>query len=371
MAVLRRGALTTVLALVTVLGGAAPAHGRTASTAVINGTAAAPGEYPYVGFLRSRDLRIPDIFDFHCGVVLVRPDVALTAAHCLIKAGHRRFGLIGPEQLQVGFGKLQLQTRAPAERIDVAQTSVPINFLPTLRGDVAVLRLATPATVPPAALAEPADTVGAPGSPVTIVGYGDTNPRNPFASFFNRSLRVARTLVQDPCRLTRRHRRISGPGVLCVGGTGQIPCFGDSGSPGLAPSSDPARPFAIGVVSSGGPRCTPKGSDVLTGLLPQSPYYDFVRQHVASPDYTAPVVQAQLPASPIRRNSEFLLRLSASEPVRATCSFGGRRGRFPCMRGTEAQIKLEAGDRESGTFRLRAFDQSRNPAFVAIPYRVK
>ncbi len=169
-----------------------------------------------------------------CTGVLVAPDVAVTAGHC-----------VG------GIQSIKLDAadyRDKGEEIDVLETIEHDNSWTTY--DVAVLLLAEEAKTPPRLIATDCllDDYGD-GSDVTMAGWGakDANGVQ-----YDTLLRAGTTQVEDhDCSDFNLgcNRQVSPDGELRAGGNGADACFGDSGGP-LYLHTDYGD-FLIGLTSRG------------------------------------------------------------------------------------------------------------------------
>jgi secreted trypsin-like serine protease len=222
----------------------APAAGPAARAAVVGGTDAAPGRYPWMVAL-SRG----------CGGTLVAPDRVLTAGHCVedLRIADLRV-FVGARKRRRGGYRYD---GVPVQAADVAthpgyrplEGGGPVN-------DAAIVRLATPVLdVPPVKLAATGDTpLFAGGQDATVVGWGVTRTDL-------RSAPLATTLQRGGLRILPERscgRAYSGgdafrPAVmLCARSRdperrpNTSPCVGDSGGP-LVVGED----LQVGIVSFG------------------------------------------------------------------------------------------------------------------------
>ncbi|MCB0194580.1 MAG: trypsin-like serine protease [Anaerolineae bacterium] len=218
---------------------------------IVGGQPAAPGEYPWQAALVSAGTSNPQFGQF-CGGSLIDAEWVLTAAHCTVGETP------GNVDVVLGINNLSdgLTAGSKGQRIDVDQIIVyPGYNSSTEDGDVALLHLATPATLGgtvqtigltglgDSALVEPGDTA-------TITGWGATSDGGASS---NALLEVAVPIVSNAtCNAPASYGGAVTANMLCAGlaAGGKDSCQGDSGGP-LVVSNGSGGWLQAGVVSWG------------------------------------------------------------------------------------------------------------------------
>lgn len=226
--------------LLTLLSGglaAGAALGLTAApaSAVVGGTAAPAGAYDFTASLQDGD------FAF-CGGSVIAAQWVLTAAHCVPDGN--------AAGLSVVVGTVD-NSNGSGERRAVAEVRVhPEYDADASTSDVALLRLATPTSVAPIALATAADdALEADGAPVTVTGWGDQTPLAGGGLLTTSKLRQVDLAIVDDQECGDANGGFDAATGVCAAAFLKDSCQGDSGGPLFATSG--GRRIQVGVVSYG------------------------------------------------------------------------------------------------------------------------
>lgn len=226
------------------------AEANSAHTAVIGGSPAVSGQFPYLAFVRFQSSEE----GFACSGTLVSSNVVLTAAHCVqnVETGiiHR------PERFVVYTGTTEWAS--PARTVSaVSRIAIFPSFTRSgqfaFYGDAAILQLSTPVASPPVKLSTSAPL---PGTEGVVVGWGKASPEQEGVSA---QLAYGSTVVQSAGYCEGQIGNTFHPvGELCSldyptyqSGT----CQGDSGGPMLAVQPGTREYVEIGITSHGPEGC--------------------------------------------------------------------------------------------------------------------
>jgi len=232
-----------LLALVVLLVAVAPAG------AIVGGTET-QRDWPHMAGM---ELLSDDGWSFRCGGSLVRPDVVLTAAHCV--SGDESAG--EPDTLPARSFRFLLGSRdrqSGGERIGAVEVVEHPEWDDGRDGhDVALLKLERPATLgAPIRIAEGADAANfEPGDPATIIGWGATSSGTGGV----RTLREAEIPIRGDAECARNYTftaTFDAATSICAGnlGGGEDTCQGDSGGPLMVRAAD-GRFVLVGDTSFG------------------------------------------------------------------------------------------------------------------------
>jgi len=219
---------------------------------------------PFVGFLVSG---IAPDFDTYrlCAAVPVRPNVVLTAAHCVVDAAN------APDQTGragVTWGQSDpwqaLQDKA-AVGIS-GKTAVILNSFKDFGDesgvdDLALMSLRERIPAPSVHLLSPRYARSAKaGTAATLFGYGSFSALPPVSPS---PLRRATLTLQSPkaCAAHWSHYKSS---MLCATGRTQSPCFGDDGDPLFV--TGPGGSAVLAGIFSSAKSCTPGVQTIFTSV---------------------------------------------------------------------------------------------------------
>jgi secreted trypsin-like serine protease len=291
----RAAALGAVCALLTalVIPTAATAAPE-ARASIIGGDVATIADFPSLAFIAAQTGKSQG---FACSGTVISPRLILTAAHCVedLSLG----GFTPAPDYKVATGRANPGQDKTGNVLRVSGTHVFPGFDPgTTHGDAALLVLASPTPAPAIPLAATADSaLYEGGAPVLLAGWGLTraNARSAPDTLHSTSNVVLSTAA---CKAQSKsfYRPYSTALQMCTtdppdranGG-----CFGDSGGPAIAQRAD-GSPVQLGIVSTGGPRCSTKLPNIFTRVDLVSTW---ASEWIAATELAAPppALKAQLP----------------------------------------------------------------------------
>lgn len=207
--------------------------------AVVNGTAASEGQFPFMASVQDGSG-----FAF-CGGSVISSTWILTAAHCVPDGD--------ASDVWVVTGKTDLG--APGgQRIKVSSISVNPAYGNSAH-DSALLQLSSPTSSPAIALSSAADNdLEAAGAPVTVAGWGDTLPT--LGLFSTNQMQYADLKVVSDNECGQTNFGYDAASGVCAAALLKDSCQGDSGGPLFATKA--GRKVQIGIVSYGQSCALPK-----------------------------------------------------------------------------------------------------------------
>jgi secreted trypsin-like serine protease len=329
---------------------AAPREGS-AEASIVKGRTASISAFPWLAFVEDRDAT----GQFSCTGTVVAPRVILTAGHCVQETeGSGR--IVPPEGYSVTTGLSDLKVNSPANRSAVVQTLVFPGYRPyENRGDAGLLVLEAPVAAPAISLAGPSDgNLLAAGTPLTIAGWGLTNPNNreeptvlregkleaQNSGFCRRAVRRFSAHYKPSwqlCALDRPRYEVSG-------------CSGDSGGPAIAFRAD-GTPVEVGITSFGVQTCDPRSPGVYTRV---DRVAEWVSSWIAAVEYGAQAPTITVPSLHIPHLSipeaKELIAIGLGEDFRYRFTRAKAGEFYGCQRVESEKVKCEAVWIQSGNF---------------------
>jgi trypsin len=206
-----------------------------ANEAIVGGTQAAQGEFPYQVSVQTSSHK--------CGGSIIDKDHILTAAHCVDGLSASRLRIRAGSNQHASGGKL----------VKVAKVTQHAEYdKKTIKNDIAVLKLASSLEfgdrISAVALPSSADDVPPVGTRCSVTGWGSTShgggslPSNLLVAYVD-------IIDHEQCKEYYADRHEVDNSMICAGvrGGGKDACQGDSGGPLV----DAATKKQVGVVSWG------------------------------------------------------------------------------------------------------------------------
>jgi V8-like Glu-specific endopeptidase len=228
---------------------------RRAHASIIGGSSVPISSYPSLAYI---DAETGPREGFNCTGTVVAPRVILTAGHCVEPPESGE--LTPPSDYAVATGLADLTQVSRANVSLVTQAVVFPGFQPgTLHGDAGLLILAEASAAPAIRLASSGDgALLAPGTPVSVAGWGLTNPQ---AAEGPAELQAATTVIQSATYCQRQVGRYypfySSSSQLCAidpPSYSVSTCHGDSGGPAIAVDGS-GTPVEVGITSFATQNC--------------------------------------------------------------------------------------------------------------------
>ncbi|WP_275895852.1 S1 family peptidase [Austwickia chelonae] len=249
---------------------AAPPDSRPGSdsTKIIGGSAASKGEFPFMVSLQDKS-------GHFCGGSLYRSAMVLTAAHCVesIVADSEDRGIpVSEVKVVVGRTSHSDTTEGVERKIKLREVTkepritIHPNYKLETGFDLAIVHLDKAVTgIKPVRIpTRGTDSLIAPGSEATVIGWGNTDTLN--ENFPDRLRRVDVPVISHEECLANDPRDININVEICAGRKGKDSCQGDSGGPLLRKVPGRDEYIQIGVVSRGAGCAAQGGPGVYTYL---------------------------------------------------------------------------------------------------------
>jgi hypothetical protein len=213
-----------------------------AADSIVNGSPAAPGEYPAQGFLQV-DTDGDGLGDSQCGGTLVGNRYFLTAAHCVDDGTGVPFP---PTRFLVGLGNVKVSQIADVYDVVSVEENAAFD-LGTNGNDTAMLKFSRPAPyTPPRVIGVDDGPQWAAGTSARIVGWGSTSSGGPTSDDL---LEADVPIVADGACSASYGTGFDPTTMVCAGDGVHDTCQGDSGGPLMVP--DGGELVLAGITSWG------------------------------------------------------------------------------------------------------------------------
>lgn len=206
--------------------------------AIVGGSQAAEGEFPFMASIQSKG---QDGTSGHfCGGSVIGARWVLTAAHCVVDTR--------PRDIQVGVGRTNIDDLASGQTLAVDRIVVHPGYEDTGTYDAALVRVTAAIAAPSIPLTSVGeDSLEADGAPLTVAGWGTEFFGSPVIPADLKSVDVE--AVADASCTTNGLMGFQPDSELCAETIGGDSCQGDSGGP-LFGTVD-GRVTQVGIVSYG------------------------------------------------------------------------------------------------------------------------
>ncbi len=258
------------------------------TTKIYGGITADNSEWPFmVALVRPA---FDNYFGQYCGATIIDPNWVLTAAHCVSGAS----APMPTSEVEVLTQVTNLRAEV-GTRIQVSEIIVHPDYINgNVNGDIALIKLASPASIPAVRIIDDISDLDQPGTRTGILGWGSTSNQSSSPSFPDQLQEAVVDVVsQENCQQSSSFT----DKMICAGINSSIDsCVGDSGGPLIAWDPSIGKWKQSGIVSWG-----PTDGN-LTCALPDrygaytrlTSYSSFIQDNVCSAQPAIPAPDIQL-----------------------------------------------------------------------------
>ncbi|MDP3894574.1 serine protease, partial [Nocardioides sp.] len=215
------------------------ALGLAPAGAIVGGSKASPGQFPFMASLQSSGSE--GTSGHFCGGSVVSQRWILTAAHCLVDTA--------PGEIQVAVGRTNINDLSSGQTLRADRIVIHPAYAATGTHDAALVRVTEDIAAPAIALVpQDDDTLEAQGARLTVAGWGTEFFLSPTIPASLKFVNV-RAVADERC-VTNQLMGFNADTEICAEELLGDSCQGDSGGPLFGTLAD-GRRVQVGIVSYG------------------------------------------------------------------------------------------------------------------------